>query len=377
MSDGRSLVEFQKKFPNEKSCAEFLFKRRWPDGFFCPACGSLRAVELRSRAYTYECRDCRRQTSITAGTIMHRTRLPLTKWFWAAHLMATHSNGISALQLRAQIGVNYKTAWLLETKLRRCMVDPHREPLEGVVEIDQTEIPYRNTDTFFDPLRSGKITIVGAVELVDNYTQEPVRPRPLGARYLDIRSGRIRLGMVPNNSTQAISAFVNAEIAKGTTLVSDGHRSYPPIVGYRHDPRTVGKAAGHVMLPKIHQVFALLKRWGLGTYHGLRLAHIDEYLNEFTFRYNRRYYRHVSFERMLGLGAAHPPQSYWDLIGRDNPRLGRTAKRKQPRRRKTDFGMRRDRTAKIPSPDVAPELNNPLPTPSEKPPETGDSERPQ
>ncbi len=118
----RSLREFQTSFPDETSCAAFLFGRRWPQGFVCPACGQGRAALLRSRAHTYECLECGRQTSITAGTVMHRSKLPLTVWFWAAHLMATHSNGMSAVQLEAQLGVTYKTAWLLAQKLRRSMI---------------------------------------------------------------------------------------------------------------------------------------------------------------------------------------------------------------------------------------------------------------
>jgi predicted RNA-binding Zn-ribbon protein involved in translation (DUF1610 family) len=120
----RSLSEFQTSFPDETSCAAFLFQRRWPQGFVCPACGGGRAALLKSRAHTYECLDCGRQTSITAGTAMHRSKLPLTVWFWAAHLMATHSNGMSAVQLQAQLGITYKTAWLLAQKLRRSMIDP-------------------------------------------------------------------------------------------------------------------------------------------------------------------------------------------------------------------------------------------------------------
>ena len=104
MARGRSLREFQTSFPDETSCAAFLFERRWPQGFVCPACGAGRAAFLRSRAHTYECLDCGRQTSITAGTVMHRSKLPLTVWFWAAHLMATHSNGMSAVQLEALLG---------------------------------------------------------------------------------------------------------------------------------------------------------------------------------------------------------------------------------------------------------------------------------
>jgi hypothetical protein len=122
---------------------------------------------------------------------MHRSKLPLTVWFWAAHLMATHSNGMSAVQLEAQLGITYKTAWLLAQKLRRSMIDPQREPLEGVVEVDQTEIPFRADNSFFDPDKSGKILIAGAVEVIDRGTNQ-AKPRPKRAKYLDTRSGRTR-----------------------------------------------------------------------------------------------------------------------------------------------------------------------------------------
>ena len=117
MARGLSLSQFQERFSGEASCAAFLLKRRWSAGFVCPGCGGQRAAALKSRAYTYECLDCGRQTSVTAGTVMHRSKLPLTTWFWAAHLMATHSNGMSARQLEDQLGVTYKTAWLLTQKL--------------------------------------------------------------------------------------------------------------------------------------------------------------------------------------------------------------------------------------------------------------------
>ena len=285
----------------------------------CPVCGSKRSALLKSRPHTYECLDCGRQTSLTAGTVMHRSKLPMPVWFWAAHLMATHSNGMSALQLAAQLGVTYKTAWLLAQKLRRSMVDPDRSLLEGVVEVDQSEIPFRSGDRFFDPGKAGKIIIAGAVEVVDRATNR-AKPRKLNAKYLDTRSGRVRLAVIPNNSAASLHAFVRAHVKPGTTLLTDGHSSYPGLSDYRHDPRTVGKMAGHVALPWIHRVFFLVKRWGLGTYHGLRDKHLDTYLNEFVFRYNRRFYRHVSFETVLGLASRAEPLSYWTIVGRKNPR---------------------------------------------------------
>ena len=120
MARGRSLAEFQQEFPNDESCAAFLFERRWPDGFVCPGCGERRAALLKTRARLYECLDCGRQTSVTAGTIMHRSKLPLTSWFWAAHLMTTHSNGMSARQLADQLSVTYNCGerWLIQIGTR-------------------------------------------------------------------------------------------------------------------------------------------------------------------------------------------------------------------------------------------------------------------
>ena len=259
-----SLIEFQRRFPDEVSCALFVFERRWPDGFTCPACGGTRSWPLKSRAYTYECIACGQQTSVTAGTIMHRTKLPLTTWFWAAHLMATHSNGMSAQQLMGQLGLcSYKTAWLLAQKLRRSMVDPDRDPLEGVVEVDQTEMPLRADDDPDTPLKTGKIIVIGAVEVIDRATGKAQRPKALGQKYLDTLSGRIRLAAIPSNHATHIHAFIKANIAPGATLITDGHASYSGLPGYRHDPRVVGNMAAHIPLRWIHQAPEALEPWNL------------------------------------------------------------------------------------------------------------------
>jgi transposase-like protein len=324
---GRTLAEFQSEFPDEVSCAAFLSARRWPEGFVCPACGEGHAVALKSRPRLFECLDCGRQTSLTAGTAMHRSKLPLTTWFWAAHVMATHSNGMSARQLEDQLGVTYKTAWLLAQKLRRSMVDPDRDLLEGVVEVDQTEIPFRAGDAFFVPGAAGKILIAGAVEVIDRDAGRP-KPKRKGAQYLDTRSGRLRLAVIADNSAKAIEAFVRANVKLGATLITDGHAAYPGLSGdYRHDPRVVGKMAAKVVLPWSHRAFSLLKRWALGTYHGLRRKHVNAYLNEFVFRYNRRFNRNVSFETVLGLASHRPPETYRDIVDRVGPRKGQFARR--------------------------------------------------
>ncbi len=178
--------------------------------------------------------------------------------------------------------------------------------------------------TFFDPRQAGKIIVAGAVEVVDRTTNR-AKPRKLSAKYLDTRSGRVRLAAIPDNSAASLHAFIRANVRLGATLLTDGHSSYPGLSGYRHDPRTVGKMAGHVALPWIHRVFSLMKRWGLGIYHGLRDKHLDTYLNEFAFRYNRRFYRHVSFETVLGIASRSEPASYWTIIGRENPRAAAPA----------------------------------------------------
>ena len=161
--------------------------------------------------------------------------------------MTTHSNGMSALQLQDQLGVTDKTAWLLTQKLRalRCC-DSDREPLEGVVEIDQTEIPFREGDTFFESGNAGKILVIGAVEVIERDTNK-AKPRRKHAKYLDTRSGRIRLVMIADNSAASIEAFVTANVKRGTTLLTDGHKSFPGLKGYRHDPRVVGKMAAHIL----------------------------------------------------------------------------------------------------------------------------------
>ena len=249
---------------------------------------------------------------------MHRSKLPLTAWFWAAHLMTTHSNGMSARQLEDQLGVTYKTAWLLTQKLRRSMVDPDREPLEGVVEVDQAEIPFREGDAFFEPGNAGKILVIGAVEVIDRDINR-AKPRRKHAKYLDTRSGRIRLAMIANNSARSIEAFVKANVKRGTTLITDGHASYPGLTGYRHDPRIVGKMAGHIVLPDLS---------GFLVDETMEPRHISRpspqarrhLIQSIRFSLQSPLPPAFSFEALLGLAARYEPASYWDIVKRDNPR---------------------------------------------------------
>jgi transposase-like protein len=231
--------------------------------------------------------------------------------------MSTHSNGLSALQLRHQLGLSYPTAWLLEAKLRRAMVNPDRAKLSGLVEIDQAEIPYREAGVSPEiGGRQGMITVIGAVEVVDRETGGPPQ-WGYNKKLLDTRPQRIRLQVISNNEAATIEAFVKANVEPGSVVLTDGHASYGKLqaLGYRHDPKVVGLMAAHLVLPWVHRVFALLKRWGLGVYHGLRRKYVQTYLDEYCFRFNRRYWRSVSFEKILNITATQKPLYRHDIIG--------------------------------------------------------------
>ncbi len=297
----RSLIAFQRRFPDEAACAAYLADLRWPDGFCCPACGHGAAWALRTKPWTYECRGCRRQTSVKAGSLMHGSKLALGLWFWAAYLMATHSNGISALQLQRQLGLgSYKTAWLLCAKLRAAMVDPRRSPLAGLVEVDETTIHYRHRQAAaaggFGRSPKGKLLIAGACEIKGK------------------GPGRLRLARITNASASSLHGFIAANIAPQSTARTDGWPAYPGAPNIDHQPQVVGVRKAHEVLPWIHRVFSNFKTWALGVYHGLRAKHLQSYLDEFVFRFNRRRSRHAAFRSLLGIGMQAKPKTYKMLI---------------------------------------------------------------
>jgi hypothetical protein len=297
----RSLRAFEARFPDDRACARWLLARRWPDGFRCPACGHDHGRELGRGTLLIECARCHRQTSVTAGTALHRSHLPPRVWFLAAWLVATHGNGISARQLWLQLGLgSYKTARLLLRKLRRAMVDPGRAPLAGLVEVDATGIPFRPKDAppAAKPGRSGE-------------------GRPLIAGAVEIRGrgpGRARLTVIGDDAAATLGGFVAAHVVAGGTVVSDGWSGYARLKEVRHDPKVVGPMAAHVVPPWIHRVFANAKRRALGVYHGLRAPHLRRYLDGFVFRCNRRRHPRAAFARLLGLAVARDHASYHMLI---------------------------------------------------------------
>jgi transposase-like protein len=299
-----SVTDFNARFPDDDACAQALAEHRWPNGFMCPHCGG-EGWRLRSKRHTWQCKACDKQTSVTAGTVMHRSKIPLRKWFLAAHLVVTHSNGISAMQLWPAVGLNsYKDAWLLLQKIRRAMVNPDRDPLTGTVEVDETSLPFRRNT---DPVAGGqgrsalgKMLLVGAVEIRDIERHGLPTTKP----------GRIRLSTIPNYNRPTLHRFIDGTIEPNSLVVSDGLPAYRELQDHGHRPIVVGSMAAHVVLPWIHRVFAQLKRWALGVYHGLRPKHLQAYLDEFVFRWNRRRLRKSSLDTLLDIVGVSQPASY-------------------------------------------------------------------
>jgi len=291
-------MELQARFSDEEACRRYLAESRWPDGFRCPACGREDALELPARLL-WRCRACGRDTSVTAGTVLHRTRTPLTQWFWAAYLVTTHTPGLSALQLQRQLGIaRYETAWTILHKLRRAMVRPGRDLLRDKVEVDEAYVGGPEIGLRGGRQLRNKALVVAAVEI-----------RGAG-------SGRVRLQVVPDATAASLTGFVKANVSTGATVMTDGWQGYAPLLGmgYRHRPRTQGDPRrASTILPRVHRVFGNLQTWLRGTHHGVSSKHLQAYLDEFTFRFNRRRTPMAAFQTLLGLGGQQGATTYKEL----------------------------------------------------------------
>jgi transposase-like protein len=304
-----SYAELLAWFVDDEACLDYVDWLRWPAGWCCPVCGSERGWRLASGRR--ECAVCGHQSSVTAGTIFHRTRTPLTVWFAAAWQLTSQKHGISSLGLQRTLGLgSYQTAWAMLHRYRQAMVRPGRERLSGEVEVDETYIGGE------EPGKPGRRTTKKAIVAIAVEVREPRG------------FGRIRMQSVPDVSAASLVPFVCDTVDAGSVVMTDGWRSYLPITdhGYKHE-RTVVTASGdpaHVSMPGVHRVASLLKRWLLGTHQGaVGAEHLDAYLNEFTFRFNRRASRRrgLLFYRLLEQAAVTSPISYRSLI--INPRPGR------------------------------------------------------
>ena len=267
----RTLMDVEKRFAGDDACGAYLFALRWPEGFVCPRCVG-RSAWAMSRGL-WLCGGCRRQVSVTSGTIFQDRKLPLTTWFRAMWYVTSQKNGVSALGLQRVLGMgSYKTAWALLHKLRRAMVRPGRDRLTGRVEVDET---YWGADE--QPV-IGRLTHDKA--LIAIAAQEDGRG-----------IGRIRLRRILDVTQASLHGFIAETVEPGSTVITDGLNIYQGMKGYLHQPIVVkGQSTdASTLLPRVHRVASLLKRWLLGTHQGaVGHQYLDYYLDEFTFRFNRR-----------------------------------------------------------------------------------------
>lgn len=297
----RDLLELEARFSTEAACREYLLRLRWPDGFRCPRCGGAKSWPQADGLL--RCAVCDYQVSVTAGTVFQDSRLPLTLWFRAVWWVTSQKNGVSAVSVQRVLGLkSYKTAWALLHKLRRAMVRPGRDRLNGCVEADEA--------------------FVGGEE-------EGVRGRQTGTKAMIAVAaeedgpgiGRIRMRRIVDASADSLMPFIEDSVMPGSVVHTDGWLGYLPLEGkgYGHEVTFLkgNRKTPSELMPRVHRVVSLLKRWLLGTHQGaVSLEHLDDYLDEFTFRFNRRKSRSRGklFFRLLEQAVAVDPAPYKSLV---------------------------------------------------------------
>lgn len=319
-----SLPQFQKFFPDDAACAKYLEALKWPGGFACPTCGHKQEpYRFKTRSsVVLRCRSCKKNASLTAGTVMQDTHTALSTWFWAAYLMTTQTPGISSIQFQRQLGLSSRqTSFTMLHKLRSCMVRPDRDPIgtEWPVEIDECYVGGATRGEGKGVHH--KTLVVGAVEV---RTKQPPEDPVARKNWLKlptrkkIYAGRLRLQVVPDRRMDMLTGFVKENVAPEATILSDGWQGYNELLdlGYKHKPLVMAgdpqNAEDH--LPMIHVVISNLKTWINGTHHGrIEPQHLQAYLNEFAFRFNRRFYPMNAFNSVLGLAAHSVSPTYEQL----------------------------------------------------------------
>lgn len=304
----RTWGEFLEWFSSEEACLDYLERLRWPDGYICPGCGLAAEPHRVSRARLM-CRSCRHQATVTAGTIFDKTRTPLTVWFAAAWYVTNQKQGVSALGLQRVLGLgSYQTAWTMLHRFRRAMVRPDRERLGGTVEVDETYLAITDrlqpASAVGRKSHTSKILIALAVEILE----------PKGF-------GRIRLRRIERDSEEFVVPFVQDSVELGAIVRTDGSAAYRSLasIGYEHRRNVIlgSKVPAHISMAGVHRVASLIKRWVLGTHHGsVQPEHLEAYLEEFVFRFNRRTSRSrgMLFYRLLQQAVATDPVTYNDII---------------------------------------------------------------
>lgn len=297
----RTEAEFLKWFATDEACREYLERLRWPQGFACPRCKGRKAWR-RGRGLLV-CTGCRRETSVTAGTVFQDTRKPLTMWFQAIWLVTSQKYGASALGLQRVLGLgSYQTAWTWLHKLRRAMIRPGRDKLSGRVEVDEGYIGGREEGVHGRQTEKKALVAVAAEE------------RGKGI-------GRIRLRRVQDASAASLIPFVEDAVERGSIVHTDGWQGYKGLhsKGYQHEVTVLSGSdeTGSDLLPRVHRVISLLDRWLLGTHQGaVSPEHLDYYLDEFTFRFNRRTSRSrgLLFYRLLEQAVALETTPYRQMV---------------------------------------------------------------
>jgi transposase-like protein len=295
----RTQAEFEARFATEAACRRYLTDLRWPDGFRCPSCGGSKAWPIGD---LFECGACGRQTSVTAGTIFQDTRSPLRTWFRAMWWVTGTKTGASALGLQRVLGLgSYQTAWAWLHKLRRAMVRPGRDRLTGHVEVDES--------------------LVGGVGGPHGRSTAKKALIAVAAEEVGHGIGRIRMRRIPDGSSDSLLAFVQEAITPGAEIHTDGWHGYDHLKRHGYGHRVTYLRGNHELaselLPRVHRVISLLKRWLLGTHQGAVTApHLDYYLDEFAFRFNRRRSRHRGklFFRVAQQAVAVEPAPYRDVV---------------------------------------------------------------
>ena len=277
-----SLLQFNKKFPSERACQKALEKLRWPKGFVCPKCAHNHAYD-RSKRHLLECAGCGYQASLTAGTIFHKTRTPLVKWFWTIYLVSQDKGGVSATRLAKQLELGYKTAWLMLHKIRSAMAQrDSRYTLSGFIEMD---------DAFFGGAHAGKrgrgaankSTVLVMIESKEEH------------------AGFISMQRLDSMKRTEVESVVKDQIKPGQTIRTDGHKSFQQLgeLGHKHSGTPVPSKQAAEQLPWVHIAISNAKRYLLGTYHGVSHKHLQRYLDEFCYRFNRRSWEKQMTDRLL------------------------------------------------------------------------------
>jgi transposase-like protein len=287
-----SLDEFETEFASEEACRDYIFKLRCPNGFVCSKCSCEKAWYSKG---LYECKKCYYKLSPISGTMFQDTHKPLKTWFRVIWWITAQKYGASAHGLQHILGVkSYRTTWIWLQKLRRAMVSPNREKLNGIIEVDETYIGVKEEGTRGRQFKKKSLVAI-AVEINNN------------------KIGRVRLKRIEDASANSIHSFVRHNIEKGSTIITDKWDSYNGLNDYVH----IAKPSSKSHLKRAHLVVTLVKRWLLGTLQGaVRKEHLDYYLDEYTFRFNRRKstYRGKLFYRLLENAILLKPIKYEDLI---------------------------------------------------------------